>query len=385
MKNKEEYLGFEQGPIRPPSEAYSLLIRITRNCPWNRCTFCPVYKDTRFSLRPIEHVIEDIDRVNNYIKAIGETTDEDGNSSRAAVAGILSEVEPFDDQAYYAALQWYFSGRMKSVFLQDANSPVIKTNDLVRILEHLRKRFPGIERVTSYARSQTVARKKDEDIKALADAGLNRIHIGMESGSDTILKMTDKGTTKEHHIRAGLKVKNAGMELSEYYIPGLGGEKLWRENAIETADAMNRIDPDFIRLRTLALPESTPLFHEYNKGNFDKCREVTIVKEMLLFIESLDRITGIIKSDHILNLFEDFEGKMPEDREKLTGMLKDFLDMPTEQQTLYQLGRRLGYFRTISDMDNTNRLKRTESYYLKYNITPDNVDELTTELMKRFT
>ncbi|MCP4725174.1 MAG: radical SAM protein [bacterium] len=385
MKTQEKYRGFEQGPIRPPSEAYSLLIRITRNCPWNRCTFCPVYKDTRFSLRPVDHVIEDIDRVYNYIEAIKGTADESGSSTREAIRNIINEVEPYDDQAYYAALEWYFGGKMRSVFLQDANSPVIKTIDLVKILEHLRNRFPGIERITSYARSHTIARKKDEDIRVIADAGLNRIHIGMESGSDKILERVDKGTTKEHHIRAGLKVKNAGMELSEYYMPGLGGEENWKENALETADALNKINPDFIRLRTLALPERAPLAGEFNSGSFRKCSELTVVKEILLFIKTLEGITSCIKSDHILNLFEDFEGVLPADSDKLINMLESFLAMQPEKQSLYQLGRRLGYIRSVSDMDNPDRLSRVEAAYRDFEVTPENVDDITTELMKRFT
>jgi radical SAM superfamily enzyme YgiQ (UPF0313 family) len=263
------YQGFEQGPIRPPSEANSLLIRVTRNCPWNRCTFCPVYKETRFSIRPVDHVKQDIDSVARYVEMIRETADESGRLRRTEIQKAVGKGERPDSRAANAALHWG-AGGMKSVFIQDANSLVIKPSDLVEILKHLRDRFPWVERITSYARSHTIARIKDKDLEALGAAGLNRIHIGMESGSDVVLKMCQKGVTKETHIKAGLKVKRAGMELSEYIMPGLGGAAYFELNALETADALNRIDPEFIRLRTLAIPNSVALFDEWETGRFRK-------------------------------------------------------------------------------------------------------------------
>ena len=199
----EDYQGFEQGPIRPPSEAYSLLIRVTRNCPWNRCTFCPVYKESRFSIRPVEHVKRDIDTVHRSLEIIQKVADDHGSLSRTAVREAVGNYEQPDPGGFNAALSW-FSGGMRSVFLQDANSLIIKPLDLLEILLHLKKRFPWVERTTSYARSHTIARIKDRDLKKFKDAGLNRIHIGLESGSDRVLKMAKKGVTKETHIKAGL-------------------------------------------------------------------------------------------------------------------------------------------------------------------------------------
>ena len=387
MRGKSEtnatYCGFEQGPIRPPSEAYSLLIRVTRNCPWNRCTFCPVYKGSRFSMRPMEHVKQDIDTVHKYVARIRQMDTKSGGVSTAEIRQAAGKIESGEAQAFQAAVTW-FSGGMRSIFIQDANSLVIKPTDLKEIMIHLRNCFPWVERITSYARSHTIARIKDEDLKALCEAGLNRIHIGLESGSDLVLKMAKKGVTKATHIKAGLKVKAAGMELSEYIMPGLGGKKYSDLHALETADALNRINPDFIRLRTLAIPNGIELYDDYRAGRFDKCTDVMMAKEIKLLIENLDRITSVLKSDHILNLFETVEGRLPQDKPRMLAVLDDFLAMEPQRQCVYQVGRRLGIFSGPADMQRPQRLAKAEKFCEQLGITPDNVDDVIDELMKRF-
>lgn len=383
-RNKTEaYQGFEQGPIRPPSEAHSLLIRVTRNCPWNRCTFCPVYKGSRFSLRPVDHVKKDIDAVHRCIEVIRQTADGSGAIPKASIRKTFEEYDPRDLQAFNAALNWT-GGGMQSVFIQDANSLIIKPSDLVEILVHLRQRFPWVKRITSYARSHTIARIKDSDLKAIRAAGLNRIHIGLESGSNDVLKMMKKGTTKETHIKAGLKVKKAGMELSEYIMPGLGGKTHAEVHALETADALNKINPEFIRLRTLAIPNSVSLFNQWESGRFEKCTDLMMVKEMELLIESLDGITSFLQSDHILNLFQNLEGKLPDDKDRMLDILRSFSAMEPERQTVYQVGRRLGFFSSLNDMKSPQRLVKAEQACQDLGITPDNVDAVIDELMKRF-
>ena len=379
----EDYQGFEQGPIRPPSEAYSLLIRVTRNCPWNRCTFCPVYKESRFSIRPVEHVKRDIDTVHRSLEIIQKVADDYGSLSRTAIREAVGNYEPPDPGGFNAALSW-FSGGMRSVFLQDANSLIIKPLDLLEILLHLKKRFSWVERITSYARSHTIARIKDRDLKNFKDAGLNRIHIGLESGSDRVLKMAKKGVTKETHIKAGLKVKKAGMELSEYIMPGLGGKAYSGIHARETADALNRINPDFIRLRTLAIPNSVELYDDYAAGNFEKCTDLMMAKEILIFLESLNGITSVVKSDHILNLFQNLEGKLPRDKARMLDIVHRFLAMDPERQCVYQVGRRFGFFSRLRDMESPRRLAKAEKACRQFGITPENVDEVIDELMKRF-
>ena len=383
MPEKIEYEGFEQGPIRPPSEARSLLIRVTRNCPWNRCTFCPVYKGRRFSVRPVEHVLRDIDQVHTYLLQIEAEAGAGGALRRVERGRLQTRVGPDEAQAFQAAFNWYACG-MQSVFLQDANSLILKPRDLLRILTHIRERFPRVARVTSYARSHTVARISDRDLKAMACAGLNRIHIGMESGADRVLQAVCKGATQATHIRAGLKVKAAGIELSEYVMPGLGGRALSRAHARETAEALNRINPDFIRLRTLAIPGTVPLSEASAAGTFEKCTDLMTVREILCFIENLDGITSTVRSDHILNLLQEIDGVLPRDKPTMIGVLNEFLALDPERQCLYQVGRRVGIFSRLGDLASPPRLAKAREVCDQLGVTPQNVDAVIDQLMQRF-
>ncbi|MBS0014298.1 MAG: radical SAM protein [Desulfobacterales bacterium] len=380
---KQQYKGFEQGPIRPPSEAYSLLIRVTRNCPWNKCAFCPVYKGEKFSLRPVEHVKKDIDAVYEHVQALRSMSDAAGQISRADLDAHVSGLSDAARQAFYAALNWYAAG-MESVFLQDANSMIISPEEMIEILQHLRTRFPAVVRITAYARSHTVARIADDRLKAIAKAGLNRLHIGMESGSDAVLKMVKKGATKQQHIKAGQKAVAAGIELSEYVMPGLGGRALSRSHALETADALNQINPDYIRLRTLAIPGSVPLFEDYQAGRFEKLTDIAAAEEILLLLQNLEGIASRVRSDHILNLFEDIQGTLPEDKERMTGVIEAFLAMAPQDRMLYQVGRRLGQLRSTDDLENPGVRSHLEDLCSKNGITPDNVDAFINEMMTRF-
>ncbi len=382
-KKTDTYEGFEQGPIRPPSEADSLLIRLTRNCPWNHCTFCRVYKKRKFSLRSVENIIKDIDFLHGYIERIRQIIKPGGCSDNEVINTLYNSFEERDRVAFNAAMNWYASG-MESVFLQDANSLIMKPVDLVTVISHIKKCFPGVERITSYARSHTIARIGQEDLKRIAHAGLNRIHIGMESGSDRVLEKIRKGVTKAVHIKAGLKVKQAGMELSEYVMPGLGGIEFSIEHAMETASALNIINPDFIRLRTLAVTDGTDLSAQAARGEFEKPSDVMMAKEIRLFLESLDGIESYIKSDHILNLFETINGKLPEDKEKMIAIIDRFFELTPENRVLYQIGRRMGFFRGPEDMEGSPHLARVKQACSYYGVTPVNIDSVIDELMKRF-
>ncbi|MGB9825468.1 MAG: radical SAM protein, partial [Desulfofundulus sp.] len=258
----------EMGPIRPPSEGKdrSLLVRVTRNCPWNRCEFCRTYKNKTYSLRGVEEIKADIDTVKalaGEIKAVSWRFGFRGVIGQEAVGAFINENPALYSRAYnnseiverrleslFNVVQWLSSGA-RTVFLQDANAPQIRTADLVEILCYLKESFPTIERITSYARSKTIARKSPEDLKRLREAGLTRLHIGLESGCDEVLAFIKKGATAAEHVLAGQKTRGAGIELSEYYMPGLGGKKWSRKHALESARVLNEIDPDFIRLRTL--------------------------------------------------------------------------------------------------------------------------------------
>jgi hypothetical protein len=296
---------------------------------------------------------------------------------------MAAQIEAADWQAFVAAANW-LTGGMMSVFLQDANSLIVKPSDLVQILKHLTLRFPEAKRITSYARADTLARMRDDDLKALRAAGLNRIHTGLESGSDRVLESVKKGAMADIHIRAGRKVKSAGIELSEYYMPGLGGRALSEEHALKTAEVLNQIDPDFIRLRTLAIAERTPLFADQEAGRFEKMTDLEVAKELLLFIQNLDGITSIVKSDHILNLFGDLEGVLPRDKERMISILRSFMAMTPERQGMYQLGRRLGIFHSLSDMQDSDRLSNAERASRELAVTADNLDTITDRLTKSF-
>lgn len=379
----EDYQGFELGPIRPPSEAQSLMLRITRNCPWNKCKFCGLYKGEKFSIRPVDHIIKDIDTIRYYVDGIQEIMAQpDGGHQRDVYA--LQTGRPENEQmALYSAMNW-IRGGMKSIFLQDANTMVIKPDDLVEILNYARTSFPQVERITSYARSHSLARISAEDMTRIADAGLNRIHVGMESAADEVLDFIKKGVDKQTQIVAGKKVKAAGIELSEYFMPGLGGAQFSEENALETANAINQINPDFIRIRTLAIPESVELFKDVQSGDFTRIGDLQMAEELLLLLDNLNGITSTVKSDHILNLFQEVEGRLPEDKEQMTTPIRKFLEMQPEEQLLYMVGRRAGIFSKLEDLYDPELSEHAEKARVAHRVSLDNVEDFAAEMMKRF-
>jgi len=299
---------YEVGPIRPPSEANSLLIRVSRNCPWNKCEFCPIYKRFPFEKRPVEDILKDIDTA-------AETH---GDAFRTA-------------------------------FLQDANSLLLKTPDLLKVMAHLKNRFPGVERVTSYARARTVARKTVYELKQLQKAGLSRLHIGLETGYDALLAYMKKGMTADMAVEAGLRIKQSGISLCFYVIIGLGGQlrlednETWREHAVETAKVLNRVDPDYIRVRTLTVREGSPLFEKQQEGEFKRSSDADLVKEELLMIEHLN-VTSQFVSDHSTNILMEIKGKFPEDKEKLIAIAKRYLALSEEEQLNFRLGSLFRFF-----------------------------------------
>ncbi len=383
MKIAEPYSGFEQGPIRPPSESGSLLIRVSRNCSWNRCTFCAMYKDVKFALRPVDHVLKDIDMVRFYVDAIKEATNLGKPILQGELYNLLQGGREADAQALHAASNFVNNG-MESIFIQDGNSLVIKPDEIIRILCHLKDVFPEVKRITSYARSRTIARISDDNLERMEKAGLNRIHIGMESGSDKVLKMVDKGVDKATQIVAGQKVKKMGIELSEYIMPGLGGKSLSEENALETADALNQINPDFIRLRTLGMPTAAPLTKQFVEGDFDKMGEVDTARELLLFLETLDGIDSAVRSDHVLNLLPEVEGALPGDKQRMMRPVQDFLQLEPEQQMIFCIGRRTHRLASFSDMGNPIQSGYAKQMCTKLGVNPQNYDDAIDSIMQRF-
>jgi radical SAM superfamily enzyme YgiQ (UPF0313 family) len=343
-------LNFEQGPIRPPNEARSLILRITRNCPWNRCLFCPVYKGRKFSLRSVEEIKKDIQTARDIaddIKAISRSLGNRGEVNSEVIDYILNN-RGFSD-SYRSIAMWLYY-RTGACFLQDADNLIIKTEDLVEILNFLKEKFPEITRITTYSRSRTIVNKSVDSLKEIRKAGLDRIHVGMESGYDPVLKLVKKGVKAAQHVEAGRKVVEAGIELSEYVMPGLGGQEMWREHAIETAKTLNNINPHFIRLRSLRIPDRAPLSEKLKSGEIKMQTDDMLAEEIRLFIERLEGITSVITSDHIMNLLEDVTGRLPEDKEKMLEVIKKYQALPDKERLIYRVGRRGGVYRSTDDL-----------------------------------
>ncbi len=342
---------FEQGPIRPPSEAGSLLLRFTRNCPWNRCSFCPVYKGKEFSRRSLGEILTDIDAAAHIIADLRTLSKDLGDTagfSQKALEIVFTDFRY--NQFYRQAALWLHNGA-GSVFIQDANSFVLPTDVICEALNYLKAKIAGISRITSYGRSSTLAKMTSEELEKIRKAGLDRVHIGMESGSDRVLKLINKGVSAKLQVEAGKKVLEAGMELSEYIMPGLGGKELSEEHAVESARVLNRIDPDFIRLRSLRVLAGTPLYAQWQSGFFKPLTDDETAAEIRLFIASLDGISSRVKSDHIMNLLEEVEGKLPEAKTGMLATIDRYLGMPEKQRLLFRLGRRGGALRTLDEIN----------------------------------
>lgn len=341
---------FEQGPIRPPSEAQSLLLRVTRNCPWNQCLFCPVYKGRKFSLRTVEEIKQDIQIAKDMaddIRAVSWQLGLSGKVDNQVVSHIFSSPSYSDPYRSVAAWLYYGTG---SWFLQDADNLVMPTDDLVEVLRFLREKFPEITRVTTYSRSRTIVRKSVEALTRIRDAGLNRVHVGLESGYDPVLKWVKKGVSAAQHVEAGRKILEAGMELSEYVMPGLGGREFWREHAVGTAKVLNQINPHFIRIRSLRVPERVLLHEKVRSGEFHVQTDDGVAEELKVFVENLEGITSTVTSDHIMNLLEEVTGRLPEDKGKMLEVIRRYQELPETERLIYRAGRRGGAFRSTGDL-----------------------------------
>ena len=369
---------FELGPIRPPSEAFSLLIRVTRNCPWNRCKFCPIYKDAKFQLRSVEEVKRDIDMAKAIQDKIKKIAKKNSENLREIAASVYNNPP---NESYRNVALWMYAGG-KHVFLQDANTLIMKTADLVGIIRYLKKTFPEIDRITSYARSHTIARKSVEELKELYEAGLSRIHIGMESGYDPVLEFLDKGVTAADHITAGQNVVDSGISLCEYVMLGAGGKTWWREHALETAEALNKISPDYIRFRTLTIQPRMPLYNNVESGEFVRATDEEIIEEERLLIQNLYCPAQIV-SDHMINLLPEVEGRLPEDKEKMLAVIERFQSLSPEEKDIYKLGRRLGLVNRLEDLTDVNLRKQVEGVMAR--LGEEGVsDELLYGLMERY-
>ncbi len=369
---------YEQGPIRPPSEAKSLLLRITRNCPWNRCAFCPVYKQNKFSKRSLRDIKADLDTIASQIQKINYISEDKGYGG--TVDGRLI-TEMYDQhQSLFPVAFWLYQGG-NTIFLQDADTMVLPANFIKEVLDLIKSYFPKLKRITTYARSASILKHSVEDLVSLKKSGLNRIHIGLESGSNRVLELMKKGVSGEEHIEAGKRVKQAGIILSEYIMPGLGGKALWQEHAIETARVLNAINPDFIRFRTLTIHPESPLHELKQKNIFTPLSDDQVIEEELLLISNLNSIQSEITSDHSLNLLEEIAGKLPEDKDTMLKILKMYLGLPKNDRDMYRLGKRLGYYRSLNDALANWPDKRVQEIYNKIGQNKITVDDFIQSMM----
>ncbi len=276
---------YEGTVYRPPSEAESLLIQATIGCPHNKCTFCGMYQKKKFRIRPVTEIKEDLLMARDY-----------------------------------------YGEKVQSIFFPDGNTILMKTDQLVEILNYARGLFPYLMRMTVYGSAKFLILKTLNEFRLLKEAGLTRIHSGMESGDDEVLRRIKKGFTASEMIAAGLKVREAGIELSEYILIGIGGRDRTQEHALESARVLNAFTPDFIRLRTYVPVKRTPLFEDHQQGQFLLLSPHEALKETRLLIANLEGPFELF-SDHVSN-FAWINGNIPQDKPKLLETLDRLLHIP---------------------------------------------------------
>jgi radical SAM superfamily enzyme YgiQ (UPF0313 family) len=401
--DKMKGFSYDMGPARPPSEgaARSLLIRFTRRCPWNRCLFCAGRRGRigqKFEYKSVDEIKNDIDIIKGIydeIKAASVELGYGGQANNHILRAILSgNPDIYGNSAggkelenRYQALvhiaNWIDSGE-KTMFIQDSNSLVMRTPELAEALRYLKSTFPKIERITSYARAKTISNKSQEEMNLLYEAGLSRVHIGLESGADEVLEYQQKGATAEEQIDAGRKTIAAGIELSEYVMPGLGGKKWSKVHALESARVLNEIGkPDFIRLRTLKVRKGTPLYDEYEAGNFELPTEDEMIDEMELFIQNLTCTSNLV-SDHIDNLLFEVEGHLPEDKDKILKVIADYKALPKKEKLSFKLRKYTGHYRSYGSFDSEIDRIVAEAWQSIENDAPDAEEKVEEAILNVF-
>ena len=354
---------FRIGPIRPPSEADSLLLQVTNGCTWNKCKFCQLYRHTKFKAYSADSIKADIDNIayqadiiRRYQTPLG-AWDIDGLNQE--LGQIPSEEER---QCFYMVANWLLGGG-ENVFLQDGNTTALSSGRLSDVLIYLKQAFPNIKRITSYGRAENLSRVSAEEYAELKAAGLDRIHSGFETGSDAVLQKINKGVTQQQEITAGKNIKAGGIELSVYFMPGVGGKGLTKENAEGTSHVINEVAPDFLRIRTAAVKPGTGLYEDYQNGQLTLCSDDEKLLEIRTIIQQAADIDTRVVSDHIINLLQGIEGHIVLDRRKMLDMIDGYLDQPEHEKRLYQAARRMALVNGPQDMKylDQSRIDQIES------------------------
>ena len=257
---------------RPPSEAYSLIVQVTYGCSHNTCAFCSMYKEKRFALRPLDEVLED----------------------------------------FHIARQTY--RHVDKVFLADGDALVRKASELYTILDTIRELFPECQRVTSYASPASIRIRTDEELQTLRAKGLTMVYMGLESGCDEVLKLMRKGHMSDEIVAMGQKVRRNGIALSVTAITGLGGPELMERHAVETAEAFNAMNPEYIGMLTLMVEPGTPLYDWVRDGKFQLLTQPQVLRETRLLVENLDSPGSVFRMNHASNYLV-LKGTLNQDKE----------------------------------------------------------------------
>ena len=263
---------------RPPSEARSLIVQVTYGCSHNTCAFCSMYKEKRFAIRPLEEVLED----------------------------------------FHMARQVY--RHVEKVFLADGDALVRKAEELYTILDTVRELFPECRQITCYASPSSIRIRTEEELNTLREKGLSMVYMGLESGSNEVLKLMRKGHTAEQIVAMGQKVRSCGIALSVTAITGLGGPELLERHAVETAKAFNAMNPEYIGMLTLMVEEGTPLYDWVHEGTFKLLTQEQVLEETKLLVEHLDTPGSVFRMNHASNYLV-LKGTLNEDREEMIAQI----------------------------------------------------------------
>lgn len=335
----------------------------------------------KFEMRTVGEIKKDIATAKEIADQIREVSWKlgYGRDVREAAARVY---ENPPTEGFRVVALWLSFGA-ETVFLQDANSLIMKTPDLVEVLRFLKQTFPHVTRVTSYARSQTAAKKTLEELRKIYEAGLTRLHMGLESGCDEVLNYVRKGTTAEDHMKGGRNVVESGISLCLYVMPGVGGRRWSKDHATETARVLNEINPDFIRLRSLSIREDIPLYQKWASGDFELLSDDEVVEEIKELIERLE-VTSYLASDHIENLLQEVEGQLPEDRGRMLEVIEKYERLSPDDRLNFQFGQRAGYYSTLADLQDPHTRQRVDSIMARIIDREEDVQQLILNLKKRF-
>lgn len=269
---------------RPPSEANSLIVQVTLGCSNSTCTFCSAYLEKDFTVRDIEEVKEDF------------------NMAREA-----------------------YKNKVEKIFLADGDALVLHNNYLVPLLKHIRELFPEEPRVAIYASAANIMRKTVEELKELKELGLGIAYLGLESGSEKILKMVKKNIAVDDMISACHRLREAGITSSITMISGLGGKALWQEHALESAKVLSKMDPDYLSLLTLMVVDETELYQQVQRGEIELLDPQETAVETKLFLENIEVTNCIFRSNHASNYLM-LKGTLPFDKDKLLYQVNAAID-----------------------------------------------------------